>query len=134
MYNKDGGVRKFLFLNRLHPIPQQSGRMTLAAGLTFERLVKLKCSRVKLEDGGRMVEVKVSPKGQVVIPKDLRDQFGIEPGQKVSVEGTDEGILVSGDRDPVEAMRGMFKGKFKQPSTDLVRKIRGEWDRRHVKK
>lgn len=81
-----------------------------------------------------MAEVKVSPKGQVVIPKDLRDQFGIEPGQKVSVEGTDEGILVSGNRDPVEAMRGMFKGKFKQPSTDLVRKIREEWDRRDIRK
>ncbi|MEA1904411.1 MAG: AbrB/MazE/SpoVT family DNA-binding domain-containing protein [Candidatus Hadarchaeota archaeon] len=107
--------------------------MTLTASLTFERFVELDCSKIKLEDGGRMVKVKVSPKGQVVIPQDLRDQFGIKPGQKVSVEGTEEGILILGDRGPVEAMRGMFKKKFKQPSTDLVRGIREEWDRRHAK-
>lgn len=105
-----------------------------SAGLTFNQLVKLKHHQVKPENGAQMVEVKVSPKGQVVIPKELREEFGIRPGQKVTVEGTDEGILILQARDPVKAMRGLFKGKFKVPSVEWIRKSRKEWERRLARK
>lgn len=41
-----------------------------------------------------MSKVKVSPKGQVVIPKPLRDKFGIKEGEEVLVEESRRGILV----------------------------------------
>jgi AbrB family looped-hinge helix DNA binding protein len=52
---------------------------------------------------------KVGPKGQVVIPKDLRDQLGIEPGDEVSFERQDDMVLVrpAGVRRP---LRGRFRG------------------------
>jgi len=41
-----------------------------------------------------MKKVKVSPKGQIVIPKELRDKFGIKEGEEVIVEELEEGVLV----------------------------------------
>jgi antitoxin PrlF len=46
-------------------------------------------------------------KGQVVIPKDLREQIGIGPGDDVAFEPVGDGIVVrrAGDRPP---LRGRF--------------------------
>jgi AbrB family looped-hinge helix DNA binding protein len=50
---------------------------------------------------------KVGPKGQVVIPKDLRDEFGIEPGDEVV-------FWRDGDHVAVRAVRGArpLRGRF----------------------
>lgn len=37
---------------------------------------------------------KMGAKGQVVIPKDLRDQIGIGPGDDVAFEPLEDGIVV----------------------------------------
>ena len=39
-------------------------------------------------------ETKVGPKGQIVIPKLLRDEFGILPGDEVMIKETSEGMLI----------------------------------------
>jgi AbrB family looped-hinge helix DNA binding protein len=50
---------------------------------------------------------KMGAKGQVVIPKDLRQRIGIGPGDDVAFEPVDDGILVRrvGQRSP---LRGRF--------------------------
>jgi AbrB family looped-hinge helix DNA binding protein len=50
---------------------------------------------------------KMGAKGQVVIPKDLREQIGIGPGDDVAFEPVDDGIVVRrvGGR---AALRGRF--------------------------
>jgi len=56
-----------------------------------------------------MTTVTVSPKYQVVIPKDVRERLGIKPGHKIEVvvfDGRAEFIPV---RD-MRAMRGLLKG------------------------
>jgi AbrB family looped-hinge helix DNA binding protein len=56
-----------------------------------------------------MAAVTVSPKFQVVIPKEIRQKLGLSPGQKIQV-------IVYGDRielipvRPVKRMRGFLKG------------------------
>jgi AbrB family looped-hinge helix DNA binding protein len=56
-----------------------------------------------------MAAVTVSPKFQVVIPKEIRERFGLLPGQKIQ-------IVVYGNRIelipvmPVKRMRGFLKG------------------------
>jgi AbrB family looped-hinge helix DNA binding protein len=37
---------------------------------------------------------KVTDKGQTIIPKEIRDKFGIEPGDEVVWEITDEGVIL----------------------------------------
>ncbi len=52
---------------------------------------------------------RVGPKGQVVIPKDLRDELGIEPGDEVSfwLDGDHVGLRAARHRPP---LRGRFEG------------------------
>jgi AbrB family looped-hinge helix DNA binding protein len=56
-----------------------------------------------------MAAVTVSPKFQVVIPKEIREKLGLSPGQRIQ-------LVVYGDRielipvRPVRRMRGFLKG------------------------
>jgi len=79
-----------------------------------------------------MGKMKVSPKGQVVIPKPLRDKFGIKEGEEVLVEESKKGILVmKREENPLKAMVGLFQGKTNNKSSiDLVRDIRKESEAR----
>lgn len=52
---------------------------------------------------------RVGPKGQVVIPKGLRDELGIEPGDEVSFwrDGDHVSVRPTRHRPP---LRGRFRG------------------------
>lgn len=57
---------------------------------------------------GRLVALtaKVGPKGQIVIPKDIRDTFGIEPGDTVLVlSDSEQGIALK----PVKGNEDLFR-------------------------
>lgn len=56
---------------------------------------------------------RVGPKGQVVIPKDLRDALGIEPGDEVSFWREDDHVALR----PARAARPL-RGRFR--NTNLV--------------
>jgi AbrB family looped-hinge helix DNA binding protein len=56
-----------------------------------------------------MTAVKVSPKFQVVIPKEVREQLGIVVGQELSVFVYDGRIELM-PIEPIENLRGILKG------------------------
>jgi len=63
---------------------------------------------------------KVGPKGQVVIPKEIRDQLGIEPGDEVSFwrDGDHVAVRPAGTTRPL-------KGRYRGSSlTDLLERER----------
>jgi AbrB family looped-hinge helix DNA binding protein len=51
----------------------------------------------------------VGAKGQVVIPKEMRDRYGIEPGDEVSFWDCDDHVGLRVVRD-TESLKGRFRG------------------------
>lgn len=84
----------------------------------------------------------VSSKYQVVIPKAVRKQLSIKPGQKVRVTATADGRAILEKEDSLDIVAVIQKyagsiknsdtewGKAGMDATDWIRKMRDEeWDR-----
>ncbi len=56
-----------------------------------------------------MQTVKVSPKFQIVIPKEVREKLKLRPGQKLFIYELDGSIRVEPPRS-IKELRGMAKG------------------------
>jgi AbrB family looped-hinge helix DNA binding protein len=57
------------------------------------------------------VSSKVTSKGQIVIPKKIREKYGIRASTSIRWIEKEEGILMVPDsEDPIIAARGMLKG------------------------
>jgi AbrB family looped-hinge helix DNA binding protein len=65
------------------------------------------------------LRTKVSTKGQVILPKALRDKHNWTPGTELNVEETPDGVLLTPARyfapTRFEDVRGMLRGKGKLP-------------------
>lgn len=51
----------------------------------------------------------VTSKGQLTIPKDVRELLGIESGSKVVFVATQHGVLMKPKQDSVMRLRGKYK-------------------------
>ncbi len=55
----------------------------------------------------------ISSKGQILIPKKIRNRYGVRLGGKVHILEQAEGILIKpAPEDPLEAACGFLKGTF----------------------
>ncbi len=57
------------------------------------------------------MEVKVGSKGQIVIPKELREKYGIKENTLVRIIPTEEGILIKRKRDLIEVLKEIIEKK-----------------------
>ncbi len=76
----------------------------------------------------------VTTKGQVTIPKAVREAMGIKPGDEVIFEETREGYVIQKDApttdegtDPFEKYRGIADSEATMP--ERMRRLRGEHPR-----
>jgi len=77
---------------------------------------------------------RVTSKGQVTIPKEIREALGIEPGDEVAFERTEEGYEIRKEApttqtgaDPFETYRGHADSE--ETMADRMRRLRGEYPR-----
>jgi AbrB family looped-hinge helix DNA binding protein len=74
-----------------------------------------------------MITAKVTSKGQVTIPKEIREKLGVHPGEDVGFEERDNLLIISKvvTKSPFDKWVGKLKHLEGQRSDDLVREARG---------
>lgn len=72
---------------------------------------------------------RVNAKGQVVIPKTVRDRFGLRPGDEVTFhEEKGRLVLLKGGGDPVDRVWGRFRKRCLpggRGTDEFVKSLRG---------
>lgn len=72
-----------------------------------------------------VVRSTVGPKGQVTIPKELREKYHLLEGEDVVVVASAEGVLI---KHPPTSLRGRLKGKINiQGLEEEIKQIRKQW-------
>ena len=64
-----------------------------------------------------MSEATVTSKGQVTIPKDVRDALGVGPGDRIDFVDMGNGFMVVPVKGDLKSLQGMFKGRRKKALT-----------------
>ena len=73
--------------------------------------------------GGIMLKVKVTSKGQVTIPKEIKDKLGIRPGEGFAFEEKNGVFYIK--KSPFDKWVGRLK-KYKGQRTDeIIKDMRG---------
>ena len=78
-----------------------------------------------------MIKREIGEKGQVVIPKDIRDSFGLKEGSKVVFEVKDKEIVIKPEQNPEEFLKDFFnilKLKKRLTSKEIKRIILEQYD------
>lgn len=77
-----------------------------------------------------MTIVKASSKGQIVLPKEIRQKLDIRPGQKVVLRLVgDHAEIKPLPRDPIESLRGIFKNYPGSLANELLTERRKDRER-----
>ncbi len=74
-----------------------------------------------------MIVAKITSKGQVTIPKKVREKLGVHPGEDLGFEEKGDLILIrkAVTKSPFDKWVGKLKHLKGQRSDNLVREIRG---------
>lgn len=78
-------------------------------------MMEIKNKKNKKEEQGFMSSVKVGAKGQIVIPNEIRNMFGIEPGETLVIFAHPErGIALQKQNIMIKIADTIFRGKGKE--------------------
>ncbi|GAH14011.1 unnamed protein product [marine sediment metagenome] len=69
---------------------------------------------------------KLSKKGQIVIPKEIREKFGIKPGDAVIFKIQGEKVILERIQEKMSDI--LINSEPIEKSLDFQRKLRDEWE------
>ena len=73
-----------------------------------------------------MAVAQVSPKGQILIPKRIRQKYGVKPGSNVQILEEPGGIVIKpAPEDPIATACGFLEGDFSL-TEDLIQEHQKE--------
>lgn len=75
-----------------------------------------------------MIVAKVTSKGQVTIPKKIREKLGVHPGEDVGFEEK-EGVVVMKKaitKSPFDKWVGTLRRQKEKKTDDIIKDLRGE--------
>lgn len=67
-----------------------------------------------------MIVRKVGPKGQVVIPSDIREMLGIRPGEQVVVEVDDGNVVIKRKEESIASHLSQLVPEEKKKNIDEI--------------
>ncbi len=71
---------------------------------------------------------KLTSKGQISIPKELRERFQLRVGEEVLLIPQDEGIILKPGLNPMRRLRGVVREELDvNKASEFIRKTRREW-------
>lgn len=77
------------------------------------------------------VTTKLSQKGQILVPKVLRDEYGFDPGHEVLLRETSDGILVQKKSiDVVKLLDQVARIPSTKPTGEIIHGIYEEYEER----
>jgi AbrB family looped-hinge helix DNA binding protein len=68
--------------------------------------------------------LKISPQGQLTLPRSLRERLRVQPGSRISVIVTDEGSLQISSKSPVEKHFGTMPDAWTAKGQDAAKYTR----------
>jgi AbrB family looped-hinge helix DNA binding protein len=73
-----------------------------------------------------MTTAKITSKGQITLPKQIRDLLGVHPGDQVVFRTTEAGIVVEANTIDLLSLKGILKPKVRGVTIDgMKHAIRG---------
>jgi len=80
---------------------------------------------------GAMLSVKISTKHQIVVPSAVRRELHLEPGDRLTVEVREGGIILRPrPAKASERLRGLGRGLYGGDPAGYLRRLHDEWEER----
>jgi AbrB family looped-hinge helix DNA binding protein len=71
---------------------------------------------------------KITSKGQITIPKPLRDKYHLREGELAALIPTDEGVVLRHEDEPLKELRGLLRKEVDvKRASRFIRSLRKEW-------
>ena len=71
---------------------------------------------------------KITSKGQITIPKPLRDKYHLREGEVATLLPTDGGVVLRHEVEPLRELRGLLREELDlERASEFVGKTRKEW-------